>query len=136
MEIGIKVGAENANAGSRAAAGSGEGLKLWRAEVSECSIRLVNCPKGRWPASDEQGFTVYDNTHFDTPSQAWDKVEREYAASTEITIRDINQAEKHLGELKDRLVTDSLRALKAKENRQAWNRQNDRTEARGTEHVR
>lgn len=107
---------------SAPASGCGDGVKLWRADRTE--IKLVNCPKGPWPEADEDGKTAYSNTHFPTAEQAWDKVEREIEARVQLNLSAINRATTELERLKDELVTASLDGLKAKENRQNWNRHN------------
>jgi len=112
-----------AGAGLAEAHGSGDGLQLWRADETE--IKLVGCPNGGWPNNDSDGEKIFENTHFKTPDAAWDKVQREIEARIELTLSAINETEKRMEKLKDELVTSSLLGLKAKENRQAWNRQND-----------
>ena len=104
------------------ATGSGDVLQLWRSDEAE--IKLVKCPDGGWPANDENHHRIYQNTHWKNPEDAWDKTERELASRIELTLDNINRAAKHLNKLKDDLVEASLLQLKAKNNRQAWNRQN------------
>ena len=67
-------------------------MKLWRINVEPAGVVLVECPRGRYPSKDADGHTVYDNTHFSTAAEAWDKVIAETSAGCSLAARDVERA--------------------------------------------
>jgi len=63
-------------------------MQLWKYDFEKREVRLVECPKGRWPACDAEGEPVCTNTHFDNEDAAWEKLERELEASMELDARE------------------------------------------------
>lgn len=75
-----------------------EPLKLWRADRKKLRPVLVDCPNGRYPASDADGCTVYDNSHFDTEAAAWGNLRDNLLAHIELVGDRIQQIENQLTE--------------------------------------
>ena len=62
-------------------------MKLWKARGGDedPGIIEVECPKGRYPACDADGETIFDNTHFDTEAEAWERLAGDAAAGLSMT---------------------------------------------------
>ncbi len=119
-----KTTQENSDGSAGLAATTGSGvLKLWRADRTE--IKLVECPNGEWPHYDAEHQKIYGNTHFKTPEEAWEKILRNTEARVQLTLCAIAETEKTLNKLNNDLVDASIDVMKAKENQQTFNRQNE-----------
>ncbi len=73
-------------------------IKMWRADEKQQEPVLVECPNGLYPAKDVDGFTVFENTHFENKEHAWDKLLRESEAWVMHSGCEIPRIEKKLQE--------------------------------------
>lgn len=73
-----------------------QGKVMWRADTDEWRAIQVVCPDGLYPHSDIDGKKIYENTHFETPEQAWRCLSDECNAWLQLTINRLNNLEKRI----------------------------------------
>jgi hypothetical protein len=83
-------------------------MKLHKVDTGAWTVREVEGEP--WPGSDSDGERVWDNTHFPTAEQAWERLELEAVAFVEISARTVTRLR---GELtaRERDAADAAIAL-------------------------
>lgn len=71
------------------------------------------CEKPGYPNSDDQGETMYENTHYSTERAAWLQVIRETKAGAKLGASAVMQARAELLRVEKRALDDLLLAIRA-----------------------
>ena len=89
---------------------------LWKYDLHNATVKEVKCERPRYPNKDEDGDTIYDNSHFQTEMEAWEALESEARAWVRNSAANLENAReqeaKHTRDLADR----SLILVKVQEN--------------------
>jgi len=75
-------------------------MKLWKYNTPTGTVSPVNGEP--WPGKDENGDTCYENSHFNTEGEAWDRMVKDAAAGVSIAGSDVTRAREMLREAEGR----------------------------------
>ncbi len=89
-------------------------------DFKNATIKAVECEIAGYRAKDADGDTQYANTHFNSPAEAWDELEREIVAALSLGTGEREQTRDHLAEVTARLADDAERLVAMKANREKW----------------
>ncbi len=91
-------------------------MKRYTFDTDSGTIVTVECAKRGHPHRDELGNTQYDNTHFDTPDEAWEKLIREAKAGLSINTSSVSNLRENLAKAEKRLADSAIKLQTAEEN--------------------
>ena len=83
-------------------------MKRWRADDSHPMPVQIECENRGYPHADADGQTQYENTHFDSEDEAWEKCRESAEAYVVLTARSVRQAEEQLANARE----DAAKAVK------------------------
>ncbi len=75
-------------------------MNVWKVDTKLWTVRAVE--GGRYPATDSDGDTCFDNTHFPTEAQAWHRLKSEVTAFVSLAGRDVMTAQAALDSARER----------------------------------
>lgn len=76
-------------------------LQLWQTDLEQLRPVLVDCPDGRYPARDADGYLIFENTHFESEEAAWQRLEKELTSKLYLTGCALIEAEKQTQKRKE-----------------------------------
>ena len=85
---------------------------MWRACTDRLDAILVECPDGLYPNNDAEGYKIFENTHFETESEAWKKLLAETEAGVSLAGSRMIEVEKYL---RDAQIRAGIAAMKWRE---------------------
>lgn len=101
-------------------------MKVFKVDTRNTTVREVECETPGYPNKDVEGDVMYENTHFATAGEAWDRLESCCKAA-------VNLAGVHLAEIRAEEVTltrdlanKTLSLLKAVEGRVEFERNREK----------
>jgi len=98
-------------------------MKLWRADTKQLKPVLVVCPHGGYPADDADGISIYNNTHFSTEAEAWDRLKAEADAGVSLAASDISEARSRLDKAHLRAANAVVKFARVRDNYLDWQRE-------------
>ena len=93
-------------------------MKLWRADRT--NIKLVDCPDGRYPGKDADGKVIYDNSHFDSPADAWAHVLTDLEAGVEFSPMAVKEHRRRLDQALRYMEECLVEKREAEKNFEQW----------------
>lgn len=78
-------------------------LVMWRADTKQWRAIQVQCPDGLH-TKDSDGKSMYENTHFRTPEEAWERLREESSAWLKLSIRSMKQLESKINMAKEEVI--------------------------------
>ncbi len=85
-------------------------MKRWTYSYEQASVFSVECELHGFPHDDEHGNTQFENTHFDTESEAWERLLREAQAGISLGERSRVRAREELDRV-TRALADAAEIL-------------------------
>lgn len=98
-------------------------IKVYTYDDEKACIVERECETFGYPHCDSAGSTMYENTHFRTPAEAWDKLVRELEAGLSLGASARRDLRKRYDAVTTQLANDAERLVKAKAGREAFERE-------------
>lgn len=80
----------------------------------------VECETPGYPNKDAKGLTMYNNSHYPTLAQAWDRMCSEAAAGLRLSTSSLEQAKRVVQHATEEVAADALRKLLVDRGREAF----------------
>lgn len=100
----------------------------YRVDGGMTAPKAVECGDRDYPDRDDDGLTIYDNTHYTTESEAWAWLDRDCDAAISITARLIIEARATLRRFEGDAADAVVRRATINRRRKEWE---EREEPRG-----
>lgn len=86
--------------------------QLWKVDTTKCEVRAVM--GANFPERDSEGTTIYTNTHFRTPEEAWDRLLANAEAGVRLAARAVVSARTALRDAEQRAAQEAVNYADAK----------------------
>ncbi len=95
-------------------------MRRWKCNEAARCVVAVECAEVGYPHKDADGFTQFDNTHFDSEADAWCRLLSEFAAGVSLSVCARADAERALEKCTTVLADDATALEMVKRNYDAW----------------
>ena len=92
--------------------------ELWKADTNRWEVRAVQGESH--PERDSEGETIYSNTHFQAPGEAWDRLLANADAGVKMGARAVESARLSLREAEQHAAQDAVNYAAATAGREAY----------------
>lgn len=95
-----------------------DSLVMWRADTSLWKAVMVECPRGLYPNHDADNIKIFDNTHFKTAAEAWEKLEGEASAWVTMAARNVESRKADLARANQEAAEAAIQWKNYRDNRE------------------